>query len=719
MTGRRDWDSLYATAMNRPNHLIKEKSPYLLQHAHNPVDWRPWGEEAFAKARRENKPILLSIGYSTCHWCHVMEHESFENEATARIMNQHFVSIKLDREERPDVDKIYMTAVQAMTGSGGWPLNVFLTTDLKPFFGGTYFPPEARWGQPGFPDLLKRVAELWETRQDALQADSSKLTQSLRAHLAREPHPGPAGAIGAAIFDRAFESYRGSFDEAAGGFGGAPKFPMPVNINFLLRYWSSHGKKEALAMCLESLRAMACGGVYDQVGGGFHRYSTDAQWRVPHFEKMLYDNAQIAVNFIEAYQASQDPFFASIARETLDYVRRDMTHPDGGFFSAEDADSLAEGATRKAEGAFYLWSHAELQNALGPDAEIAIYRYDAEPDGNAPADPHGEFTGRNILYARRTIEETARHFKRKEPEIQASLVRSRARLLQIRAARSRPGLDDKVLTSWNGLMISAFAKAGPALEEPQYVSTAEKAASFVRERLYDAKTGRLYHRWRDGERAVAGIADDCAFLAQGLLDLYEATFDAQWLDWAEALTDAQLELFSAKEGGFYMTAEDHDPNLLMRVMEDTDNVEPCASSVSALNLQRLAQMTGRESYRRFADATLSRFKSQLSERPLAMPQMLAAADFNASQVRQIIIAAENPDAADVRAMRRELAARFLPTAITLFADKAFIAKRGTAMPFIKTMKPIGGKATAYVCVNFSCKLPTNDPKILRKKLEDR
>ncbi|MBI3551014.1 MAG: thioredoxin domain-containing protein [Elusimicrobia bacterium] len=709
----------------KPNHLAHEKSPYLLQHAHNPVDWYAWGEEAFAKARREDKPILVSIGYSTCHWCHVMERESFSDPVIAAQMNKDFVCIKVDREERPDVDKIYMTAVQAMTGQGGWPLNVFLTPELKPFYGGTYFPPEARWGQPGFPALLKRIAELWRNNRGDINSDAKKLAGALESYASAA-----AGkqALDSAWLEAAFKSYEGSFDPEHAGFGGAPKFPMPVNQSFLLRYHARSGSAEALKLAAETLSTMARGGVYDQLGGGFHRYSTDAQWRVPHFEKMLYDNAQLAVNFVEAYQATREPEFSRVARETLDYVLRDMTSPEGGFYSAEDADSLPqelalkgvkdEGHSHKAEGAFYLWTEEELKTALGPDADLFVYRYGVTPGGNSLADPHGEFQGKNVLYAAHTVEDAARRYKRKRAEGEAALAAARTKLLAQRAHRPKPGLDDKVLSAWNGLMISALAKGAQALGERRYLDAAAKAATFLRSELYAAKIRTLWRRWRLGSKAVPGIADDYAFVAQGALDLYEASFDLRWLEWALELTEEQVRRFGSPEGGFYMTEKDKDSSLLLRVMEDSDNVEPSASSVGALNLLRLAQFTGRKDLREAAERTLERFGPLMAQRGMAQAYMLCAADFALSKPRQIVIAggADEPGTA---ALLKEVNGRFMPVKILLRVDDSNRERLAKLLPFLKTVVPVGGKPTAYVCENYACKLPTNDLEQFKTLLDGK
>jgi uncharacterized protein len=525
------------------NRLANEKSPYLLQHAHNPVDWYAWGPEAFEKARTANKPIFLSVGYSTCHWCHVMERESFENEELAKILNRDFVSIKVDREERPDVDRIYMMFVQATTGSGGWPMSVWLTPDLKPFYGGTYFPPDNRWGRPGFRSVLEQLAEAWRTDRDKIVQSGSDIIEELEKHL----EPGPASRPDEMMLESAYLQFRRAFDTRYGGFGSAPKFPRGVAYNFLFRYTDRTKNEEAADMVLFTLREMAKGGMNDQLGGGFHRYSVDARWFVPHFEKMLYDQAQLAISYLEGYQISGDEKLANVARDILDYVLREMTDSRGGFYSAEDADSVIDPSKgdEKGEGAFYIWTRTEIDEILGePAGEWFSYIYGVEKDGNVIEDPHGEFTGRNILYQRRTIEEAARFFHTGETDISAALNDARGKLLAARAKRVRPHLDDKVLTAWNGLMISAFAKAGFILQTDSYLDAAKKAADFILSDM--VRDGILLRRWRNGDAAIPGFLDDYAFFVQGLLDLYEATFMAGYLEEARRLTAKMRELFEIR-----------------------------------------------------------------------------------------------------------------------------------------------------------------------------
>src|ERR1700730_4913327 len=548
---------------NQPEHtnrLTQEKSPYLLQHAHNPVDWYPWGEEAFAKSRRENKPIFLSIGYSTCHWCHVMAHESFENEEVAAIMNREFVNIKVDREERPDVDRVYMTFVQATTGGGGWPMSVWLTPDLKPFGGGTYFPPEDPYGQPGFKKVLERIATAWKQDHAKIAESGSKIVEALRE--SQSSAVDAAAKIDKDVFEKAYQQLDRSFDPREGGFSVAPKFPRPVALNFLTRLYARDPKsdigKHALEMDLLTLRKMAAGGMHDHLGGGFHRYSVDRYWHVPHFEKMLYDQAQLANAYLDAFQITQDRQYAEIARGILDYVARDMMSKDGGFFSAEDADSLFEqGKPEHGEGAFYVWTEKQIDDALGDESEVFKYHFGVQAHGNAPegSDPQDEFRGKNILIQRHTIAETAQHFKKTEDEIRESFVRSHGKLLAIRSKRPRPHLDDKIIAAWNGLMISAYARAAQILDEPHYADNAAQAAKFLRANLYDNKSKLLFRSFREGRGNVEGFADDYAFVIQGFLDLYEASFDVEWLKFALELEETQDRLFfDDKSGGYFSTS---------------------------------------------------------------------------------------------------------------------------------------------------------------------
>ena len=703
------------------NALAREKSPYLIQHAHNPVEWYPWGEEAFAKARREKKPIFLSVGYSTCHWCHVMAHESFENPAIAKLMNEHFVNVKVDREERPDVDRVYMTYVQATTGSGGWPMSVFLTPELKPFFGGTYFPPEDKYGRPGFPTVLLRLSEAWEKDREKVVTAAGNAVDALREYTGTGA--AKADAAGQEALGAAFAQFARTFDDELGGFGGAPKFPRPVALNFLFRQHTREGAesrdgKLAASMALLTLRKMADGGMHDHLGGGFHRYSVDRFWHVPHYEKMLYDQAQLACSYLDAFQLTGDPQYSTTARDILDYVRRDLTDQGGGFLSAEDADSLVEaGKPEHREGAFYVWTKEEITQALGEEPAALFNRvYAVEADGNSPegSDPHGELTGKNTLIRRMTTADAAKFFKKTAAEIEAQLATSRAKLLELRARRPRPHLDDKIITAWNGLMISAFARAGQVLEEPAYVEAAQKSARFIREELW--KGGTLSRNYRQGASAVKGFCDDYAFLIGGLLDLYEADFDTGWLQWAVELQARQDALFADEHGGYFSVA-DGDPNILLRMKEDYDGAEPSPNSVAVLNLLRLTQITARPEYRDRATKTLAAFSPQLTKAPTSVPQMLCALDASLAKPQQIVIAGQR-DAAETRALLREVHTHFTPNRIVLLADGSAGQKwLGERLEFLRTVGPIDGHAAAFVCEDFVCQLPVTEPAKLRDLLK--
>jgi len=726
------------------NRLAQEKSPYLLQHAHNPVDWYPWGEEAFAKARKENKPIFLSVGYSTCHWCHVMAHESFESDEVAATMNREFVNIKVDREERPDVDRVYMTFVQATTGGGGWPMSVWLTPNLQPFVGGTYFPPEDRYGQPGFQKVLERVAEAWKQNHEKITEQGAKIISALQE--AQAAAPDSSDKIDINVLEKACEQFSGIFDAKEGGFGNAPKFPRPAAPNFLTRFYARDPKadsgKRALEMDLLTLRKMAAGGMHDHLGGGFHRYSVDRYWHVPHFEKMLYDQAQLATAYLDAFQVTQDRQFESVARDILDYVARDMTAKEGGFFSAEDADSETVAAVydrrinesgkdasvessdahraplQRSEGAFYVWTKTEVDAALGDAAEIFDFHYGVQPNGNAPegSDPQGEFHGKNILIERHTITETAKQFKKSEDEVRQSLARSRENLFSIRAKRPRPHLDDKIIAAWNGLMISAYARGAQVLNSSRYLESAVRAAKFVRSQLWNEKNKTLYRAYRGGRGTVEGFADDYAFVIQGMVDLYEASFDVEWLKFAIELQEAQDRLFFDEKNGGYFSTSGRDKSVVLRMKDDNDSAEPAASSVAALNLLRLAQFRDEKQLEERGKKTIRAFSATISRFPSAMPQMLVALDFSLSKPRQIVIAGK-PDAPETKALLAEVHRHFLPNKILLLADGAdgqkYLGEKNEAL---RSMSILNGKPAAYVCENFTCKTPVTDPDDLRKLL---
>ncbi|MEN3340057.1 MAG: uncharacterized protein V7647_3733 [Acidobacteriota bacterium] len=708
------------------NRLGQERSPYLLQHAGNPVDWYPWGPEAFDRARREDRPIFLSIGYSTCHWCHVMEHESFENPAIADLLNREFVSIKVDREERPDVDRVYMSFVQATTGSGGWPMTVFLTPDLKPFFGGTYFPPTSRWGRPGFADLLGELARVWKGDRTRVEGAAAELLQRLRGVTGTDGGSRAESEIApATALDAAVEQFRAAFDERRGGFGDAAKFPRPSELLFLLREHarrtaSSADSQPALRMAADTLRAMALGGMRDHVGGGFHRYSVDGDWRVPHFEKMLYDQAQLVIAFLEAAQATGDAFYAAVAEDTLMYVRRDMTDPRGGFYSAEDADSVPPdqsgvAGARKMEGAFYIWSDDEIGTLLGPDAEVARERFGIRPGGNAPHDPQGEFAGKNLLYTAHSIEEVAAKTGHTREDVTAALGRIRDTLLAHREGRPRPHLDDKVLTAWNGLMIGAFARAARVLvdrpDAATYLDAATRAATFIQSALWG--DGHLLRRYRAGEAAIDAYAEDYAYLIWGLLELFQAGGDPQWLRWALALQARQDEKFwDPKDGGWFSTTGE-DPSVLLRLKEDYDGAEPAASSVSASNALTIAHLTGDANVRSKAERTLARYGPRIGAAGRAVPMLLCALSAWHAGYSQVVVVG-SPDR--TRPLLEEVSRRYLPFAIVIpIAPNGNGTSVGRLLPFAAGMSDRGG-AAAYVCRNFTCRQPVTTVEDLAREL---
>jgi len=709
------------------NRLARERSPYLLQHAGNPVDWYAWGDQAFDRARREDKPIFLSIGYSTCHWCHVMEHESFENAAIAELLNRDFVSIKVDREERPDVDRVYMSFVQATTGSGGWPMTVFLTPELKPFYGGTYFPPESRWGRPGFSDLLGELARVWKNDRPRVEDAAKELLQRLQAVTATDGSARAESELASVdALDVAVDQFHRSFDRRRGGFGDAPKFPRPSELLFLLREHARRGDSDlnstyALQMATETLRAMALGGMRDHVGGGFHRYSVDGDWRVPHFEKMLYDQSQLVLAYLEAAQATGDDFYAAVAEDTLAYVRREMTDPLGGFYSAEDADSVppedaGDPKARKSEGAFYIWSDEEIGALLGEDAEFARRRFGIEPGGNAPHDPQGEFTGKNLLYTAQSIEEISIRSGKSADHVIAALGRTRERLMAARSTRPRPHLDDKILTAWNGLMIAAFARAARVLtDRPQasvYLQAAARAASFIKHTLWS--DAGLLRRYRDGDAAIPAYAEDYAYLIWGLLELFQSSGEAAWLEWALALQSEQDKKFwDHGEGGWFSTTGD-DPTVLLRLKEDYDGAEPAASSVSALNALTIAHLTGDDRMAQRAKRTLARYGPRIGAAARSIPMMLSALSGWHAGYAQIVIVGEG-DAA--RTLSTEVARHYLPFALVIpIFGNGQRNDLSRLLPFTETMTGRGG-AAAYVCRDFTCRQPVATAEQLAHELK--
>ena len=688
------------------NRLILETSPYLLQHAHNPVNWFPWGDEAFARARRDGKPVLLSIGYSTCHWCHVMERESFENVAIARYINQHYIPIKVDREERPDVDGVYMTAVQMLTGGGGWPMTLVLTPDREPFFGATYIPGRdgERGARAGLLTILRQLDGEYRTHRDTVVARARQISRGIQA--ASTPRP-PGNLPDAAVIQRVERAAAASFDPVWGGFGAAPKFPRPAMLELLLRYHRRTGDARALQMVARTLDKMAAGGIYDQIGGGFHRYSTDARWLVPHFEKMLYDNAQLARLYVDAYQASGRAAFGRIARETLEYVRREMTAPSGAFYSATDADSPAPSGHDE-EGYFFTWTPAELDDALGPgDARIARELFAVTDAGN--------FDGRNILSRPRTDAEVAAALKLSPAALRRAIPRLRARLLEVRARRPRPHRDDKIVTSYNGLMISALARAGLVLGDASYTRRAARAADFLLGHLR-GDGGRLLRSFRDSRASDAGYLDDYAFLIAGLLDLFEATSDPARLEQAVALQKIlDRHFWDGQRGGYFLTSDDQE-RLLARDKPAYDGAVPSGNSVALQNLLHLAEITGDDDYRHRAERGFAAFSGELSAGPDGSPAMLSALEAYLDRPLEVFVV--RPDAAaDAAPLLSVFRRTYLPNRVfALVTDGPALAALAARLPALDGKHALHGRATAFVCERGSCQIPTSDPRVFAKQL---
>jgi uncharacterized protein YyaL (SSP411 family) len=688
------------------NRLFLSSSPYLLQHAHNPVNWYPWGDEAFEAARKLGRPVLLSVGYSTCHWCHVMEEESFEDVEIARYLNQHYIAVKVDREERPDVDAIYMSAVQALAGRGGWPMTVWLTPDRMPFYGGTYFPPKDgdRGSRVGFLTLLQRVSQAYRDHPDEVRQSATALTERIRGSLI--PPSSRFELPGTDVLHAAAQHYEQRFDARHGGLQGAPKFPSNLPNRFLLQYHRRTRQQRPLDMAVVTLTRMAAGGMYDHVGGGFHRYSTDRQWLVPHFEKMLYDNALLTLAYLDAYQVSADPNFARVAREILRYVERDMTSPLGAFYSATDADSLTPGGHRE-EGWFFTWTPAEIDAALDADqARIVKTYYGVTAAGN--------FEGRNILHAPRPLAEAARELRLSPESLRAILDAAKKRLYQARSKRPAPLRDEKILAAWNGLMISAYARAAMVLAEPGYAATAARAAQFVLAHMRNK--GRLLRSYSNAAAHHNGYLDDYAFLIAGLLDLHEVTSDSGWLREAIAL-DRFLERHyeDRSAGGFFMVGDDHE-KLLAREKPSYDGAEPSGNSVQVLNLLRLHELTTDDSYRKRADAALRCFASVLQRAPAALSEMLLALDFRTDTPKEVVIVC--PDSrADAEPFLQSLRQTFLPNRVLSVVTKGKdLEQQKKLIPLLQGKVARQGKATGYVCENRICALPTNAPEVFREQL---
>ncbi len=661
------------------NRLINETSPYLLQHAHNPVDWYAWGDEAFEKARSEDMPVLVSIGYSACHWCHVMEHESFKDEATAAIMNEHFVNIKVDMEERPDVDQIYMNFVQLTTGRGGWPMNVFLTPDKRPFYGGTYFPPVSRYNMPSWPQILTSIAEAYRDRRAELETSANEIVGELQKMSVVET----AGALSIEMLEAAFNSFSRTLDTVNGGFGGAPKFPPAMSLEFLLRYHHRTGDDRALAIVRQTCEKMADGGIYDQLGGGFHRYAVDAIWLVPHFEKMLYDNAQLIRVYLHAFQVTGDEFCKRIAIETLEYVKREMLDAAGGFYSSQDADSEGE------EGKFFVWTSAEIAELLGEeDARIFNAFYDVSEAGN--------FEEKNILNVRSPAAMVAKTLEITEEQLNRVLERSRKKLMDVREKRIKPNRDEKVLTAWNGLMLAAFADAAAVLRSDEYLEIAVKNAEFIMSQLQ--RDGRLLRTWKDGTAKLNGYIEDYANVADSLIELFQVSGEVTYLIEAKRLADVMIiEFWDQKNGGFFFTSNDHE-DLIVRNKDFYDNATPSGNSVGADVLLRLAKLTGEDKYERFAVTVLKLAASQIRRHPQGFGRALSALEFYLGDTKEIVIIGEKGND-----LAQSVLSKYRPNSVVVLSDSP--ETDATTIPLLKDRGTIEERATAYVCENFVCQRP--------------
>jgi uncharacterized protein YyaL (SSP411 family) len=700
---------------DKPNRLIEQKSPYLLQHAFNPVDWLPWGEEAFAKAAAEDKPVFLSIGYSTCHWCHVMAHESFENPEVAALLNKWFISIKVDREERPDIDQMYMAATQALSGSGGWPMSVFLLPDGSPFYAGTYFPPTSSQYRPGFSELLTALHEAWQQRRGDLEQAAQRLVAALKVE-----NKGTGDVLKADIIKRGFWLFAQDNDPTYGGFGQAPKFPRPAVLRFLFDYYHTTGEDKAKDMALHTLQKMASGGIYDHLGGGFHRYSVDKSWFVPHFEKMLYDQSQLANVYLDAFVITGDTRYSQIARQIFDYLLRDMHDSGGGFYSAEDADSDDPYAPGEhGEGAYYLWTEEDIITRLGnDDAALFTYSYGVKSGGNVAQDPLQEFTDRNILHRAHSSDETADFFKIDSTAVERRLADSRTILFGARSARKRPHLDDKIITGWNGLLIGALARGSRLLQDPVLLEHAKQAATFIKNHLYEEDSQTLHRRYRAGESGLTGQLDDYTSLVAGLIDLYQASQEPQWLKWALVLTKRQIDLFWNEKGGFFYDSV-ADKSVTVRMRSMYDGAEPAANSIAASNLIRLGQIRNQKEWQEMAKRLIESFGTTIDKYPQALPLMLSAWQTLNSKPMQAVIAGTR-GAQDTAALIR-VADRYLPPhSQFLLADgdenQRFLSEQ---LPFMENVSTLGDQATAYVCVDFTCSLPVTSPQSLKQLLTEQ
>jgi uncharacterized protein YyaL (SSP411 family) len=681
----------------QPNRLIHEKSPYLLQHAYNPVDWYPWGDEAFKKAKIEDKPIFLSIGYSTCHWCHVMERESFEDEEVAEAMNKAFISIKVDREERPDIDTAYMKVCQIMTGSGGWPLTIIMTPEKLPFFAGTYIPKNTGYGRIGILDLISSIQEIWKNDRSKAHNVTKHIIESLRYEPSTQSY-----SLGEETLKFAYYQLSNSFDQRHGGFGTAPKFPTPHKLLYLLRYWKRTGEKKALSMVEQTLQSIRMGGIYDHIGFGVHRYSTDIHWLVPHFEKMLYDQALLSIAYTEMYQVTENEFYRKVSEEIIEYVLENMTSKEGGFYSAEDADSEGE------EGKFYVWTENEIKNILAPDeVELFIKVNSISKDGNYRDEATRNMTENNILHMKKTYAEYASELGIKEEPLRNILESARKKLQAVRVKRIKPHVDDKILTSWNGLMISALAKAGRAFGEPRYIEVATKAADFILSTMRTPE-GNLLRRYREGDASIPGFLDDFAFFIWSLLEIYESSFNTRYLKLAIEINEAMIHHFwDNKTGGFYLSSK-YSEEVLVKEKEIYDGAIPSANSVALLNLVRLNRLTANPTLKEMASELMDRFSEQISSSPTSYTFFMTALDFIKGPSYEVVITGEQ-DAKDTKAMFKVLREKFLPNMVVIFVPNKKNSEITEIASYAKEYTSIMGKATAYVCIDFNCQLPVTNP----------
>ncbi len=698
----------------KSNKLIHEKSPYLLQHAHNPVDWNPWNEETFALAKKENKPIFLSIGYSTCYWCHVMEREVFENEDIAKLMNEYFVNVKVDREERPDVDRVYMTALQSMTGAGGWPMSMFLTPELKPFYGATYIPPKAKYGRAGFEDVITQIHEVWVNKQNEVLESGEKILSRLQDMVENKSVPVDESIPSAEILDNAFATVTKIYDDEYGGFGQGNKFPRPVVFNFLLDHYYHTKEFAALDMVSYTLKKMYEGGMYDHLAGGFHRYSVDSIWRVPHFEKMLYDQAQLITTYVNAYLTTKNKFYLFVAEDTAQYVLENLSHSDGGFYSAEDAESAIDinDPSVKAEGAYNLWLKDEIESILvEEDAKIFNFFFGIEITGNTLNDPHEVFGKKNVLFVANDIYETAKKFEKTPEEIAEIIDKSRAKLLAVRNLRPKPHLDDKILTSWNGMMITALAKIYQVTRDKEYLDNAVKTVEFISEKLYDKNNKSLLHRYRDGESRFEGTLDDYAYFTAGLIDLYEATFMNKYLELAIELNALTIEKFYDNDSGGFFDVASGGTDIILKTKDIYDGAEPAGNSIQVMNLLRLGYMTDDKDLIEKAENSLKLFSSDLKRLPFSSPQMLCALSFYHYSPKEIIFSGST-ESEKLKVLINSVYETYIPNRVLLYASDQLknISK------FISNIVSESKNDAVYVCEDYKCNLPVDDFEKLKSLL---